>query len=161
MFEKEKGLFDAFVAKKMSRRELINGAGKLGLSASAAGMFLTQAQTRAMAADFDWQKYTAFEVAVAPLDTVHILFGLGLFLLLLTADRQNISLHAHLDVILVQARKLDYGSYIAVAFLHIHGRTPVALVGFTCRRHPTVKVVEKAVHLISETQHAPHRSPSD
>ena len=30
MFEKEKGLFDAFVAKKMSRRELINGAGKLG-----------------------------------------------------------------------------------------------------------------------------------
>ena len=57
MFEKEKGLFDAFVAKKISRRELINGAGKLGLSASAAGMFLTQSQTRAMAADFDWMKY--------------------------------------------------------------------------------------------------------
>ena len=38
MFEKEKGLFDAFVAKKISRREVINGAGKLGLTASAAGM---------------------------------------------------------------------------------------------------------------------------
>ena len=57
MFEKEKGLFDAFVAKKISRREVINGAGKLGLTASAAGMFLGQAQTRAMAADFDWMKY--------------------------------------------------------------------------------------------------------
>eukprot|EP01030_Chromulinospumella_sphaerica_P029950 gene29950-30437_t len=57
MFDKEKGLFDAFVAKKMSRREMIQGAGKLGLSAAAAGMLLTQAQTRAMAADFDWMKY--------------------------------------------------------------------------------------------------------
>ena len=64
MFEKEKGLFDAFVAKKMSRRELIQGAGKLGLTASAAGVFLTQAQTRAMAADFDWMKYKGSNLAL-------------------------------------------------------------------------------------------------
>ena len=57
MYDKEKGLFEAFVAKKMSRRELIQSTGKLGLSASAAGVLLTQAQTQAMAADFDWQKY--------------------------------------------------------------------------------------------------------
>ena len=57
MYDKEKGLFEAFVAKKMSRRELIQSAGKAGLTASAAGFLLTQAQTRAMAADFDWQKY--------------------------------------------------------------------------------------------------------
>ena len=57
MYDKEKGLFEAFVAKKMSRRELIQTTGKLGLSASASGFLLTQAQTQAMAADFDWQKY--------------------------------------------------------------------------------------------------------
>jgi len=57
MYDKEKGLFEAFVAKKMSRRELIQATGKAGLSASAAGFLLTQAQTRAMAADFDWMKY--------------------------------------------------------------------------------------------------------
>ena len=57
MFDKEKGLFDAFVAKKMSRRELIQASAKAGLTASAAGFMLTQAQSRAMAADFDWMKY--------------------------------------------------------------------------------------------------------
>jgi multiple sugar transport system substrate-binding protein len=57
MYDKEKGLFEAFVAKKMSRRELIQATGKAGLSASAAGFLLTQAQTSAMAADFDWQKH--------------------------------------------------------------------------------------------------------
>ena len=45
MYDKEKGLFEAFVAKKMSRRELIQATGKLGLSATAAGVLLTQAQT--------------------------------------------------------------------------------------------------------------------
>ena len=57
MYDKEKGLFDAFVAKKLSRRELLKTTGKAGLSASAAGFLMTQAQTRAMAADFDWMKY--------------------------------------------------------------------------------------------------------
>ena len=30
MYDKEKGLFDAFVAKKMSRRELLQATGKAG-----------------------------------------------------------------------------------------------------------------------------------
>jgi multiple sugar transport system substrate-binding protein len=57
MYEKEKQLFDAFVKQRMSRREQNQAAGKLGLSAAAAGFLLNQAQTRAMAADFDWKKY--------------------------------------------------------------------------------------------------------
>jgi multiple sugar transport system substrate-binding protein len=57
MYDKEKSLFEAFVAGKLDRRELIKGAGKLGLSLSAAGFLLNQAQTRAMAADFDWKKF--------------------------------------------------------------------------------------------------------
>jgi len=57
MYDKEKGLFEAFVAGKMSRRELLRATGKLGLSASAAGMLISSAQTKAMAADFDWMKY--------------------------------------------------------------------------------------------------------
>jgi multiple sugar transport system substrate-binding protein len=57
MYEKEKGLFDAFVAGKLSRRELLSASAKLGLSAAAGGMLLTSAQSRAMAADFDWMAY--------------------------------------------------------------------------------------------------------
>ncbi|TMJ43593.1 MAG: extracellular solute-binding protein [Alphaproteobacteria bacterium] len=57
MYEKEKGLFDAFVAGKLSRRELLSASAKLGISAAAGGMLLTQAQTRAMAADFDWMAF--------------------------------------------------------------------------------------------------------
>ncbi len=57
MSEKEKALFEAFVAGKLIRRELLAATAKLGLSAAAGGMLLTQAQTRAMAADFDWMKY--------------------------------------------------------------------------------------------------------
>jgi multiple sugar transport system substrate-binding protein len=57
MYEKEKRLFDAFVAGKLSRRELLSASAKLGISAAAGGMLLTQAQTRAMAADFDWMAY--------------------------------------------------------------------------------------------------------
>lgn len=57
MYEKEKGLFDAFVAGKLSRRELLAASAKLGISAAAGGMLLTQAQTRAMAAEFDWMAY--------------------------------------------------------------------------------------------------------
>jgi multiple sugar transport system substrate-binding protein len=57
MYEKEKGLFDAFVAGKLSRRELLAASAKLGISAAAGGMLLTQAQTRAMAAEFDWMAH--------------------------------------------------------------------------------------------------------
>lgn len=57
MYEKEKGLFDAFVAGKLSRRELLAASAKLGISAAAGGMLLTGAQSRAMAADFDWKAF--------------------------------------------------------------------------------------------------------
>ena len=39
----------------MDRRELLRSAGRLGLGAAAAGYLLNQAQTEALAADFDWQ----------------------------------------------------------------------------------------------------------
>ncbi len=57
MSHKEKEIFEAFVAGKLNRRELLAAAGKLGIGAAAAGMMLNMAQTRAMAADFDWKKF--------------------------------------------------------------------------------------------------------
>ena len=57
MYDKEKQLFDAFVAEKMNRRELFAAAAKLGLSVAAARVLLNQAQTQALAADFDWMAY--------------------------------------------------------------------------------------------------------
>jgi multiple sugar transport system substrate-binding protein len=57
MSHKERELFEAFVSGKLSRRELLAAAGKLGISAAAAGMMLNLAQTNAMAADFDWMKH--------------------------------------------------------------------------------------------------------
>jgi hypothetical protein len=54
MHTREKSLFDAFVAGKLSRRELFGGATKLGLSLAAARVLLNQAQSEALAADFDW-----------------------------------------------------------------------------------------------------------
>ncbi|MGA2493877.1 MAG: extracellular solute-binding protein [Roseiarcus sp.] len=57
MTDKTTNLFSDYVAGRMSRRELVTGAAKLGLSAAAAGMMLNQAMTQAMAANFDWQKY--------------------------------------------------------------------------------------------------------
>ena len=57
MYDKTKDLFDAFVKSQMSRRELMRASAKLGLGAAATGVLLNQAQTRAMAADFDWMKY--------------------------------------------------------------------------------------------------------
>ncbi len=57
MSHKERELFEAFVAGKLNRRELLAGAAKLGITAATAGMMLNMAQTSAMAADFDWMKY--------------------------------------------------------------------------------------------------------
>ena len=47
MHTREKSLFDAFVAGKLSRRELFGGATKLGLSLAAARVLLNQAQSEA------------------------------------------------------------------------------------------------------------------
>lgn len=57
MHDKERDLLRAFVAGKMDRRELLRGASRLGLGAAAAGYFLNEAQTAAMAAGFDWQAH--------------------------------------------------------------------------------------------------------
>ena len=57
MNDKTTNLFSDYVAGRMTRRELVTRAGKLGLGAAAAGMMLNQAMTQAMAASFDWQKY--------------------------------------------------------------------------------------------------------
>ena len=57
MYDKEKDLFAAFAARRISRRELLDRAGKLGIGAAAAHSLLGMASTQAMAADFDWKKY--------------------------------------------------------------------------------------------------------
>ena len=57
MYEKDKSIFEAYAAKKLNRRELIDGAGKLGISTAVAGSLLGAAATNAIAADFDWAKY--------------------------------------------------------------------------------------------------------
>jgi multiple sugar transport system substrate-binding protein len=57
MSEKAKDFFRQFKAGRISRRELMEGAGKLGLTAAAANFMLNAAGTEAIAADFDWQKF--------------------------------------------------------------------------------------------------------
>jgi multiple sugar transport system substrate-binding protein len=54
MSDKEKSLFDAFAARRLGRRELLDRAAKLGLGAAATSALLNAAQSRAMAADYDW-----------------------------------------------------------------------------------------------------------
>jgi multiple sugar transport system substrate-binding protein len=62
MTGKAKDLFDAFAKGRMSRRELIEGAGKLGLTAATANLMLSSATSQAMAADFDWKKFSGTKV---------------------------------------------------------------------------------------------------
>jgi len=57
MSNKVNDFFDAFKAGKISRRDIMSGAGKLGVSAATANFALNAAGTRAMAADFDWMKF--------------------------------------------------------------------------------------------------------
>ncbi len=57
MSDKAKDFFAAFKAGKMSRRELMSGTGKLGLTAAGANFMLNAAATSAIAADFDWMKH--------------------------------------------------------------------------------------------------------
>ena len=56
MTDKTTGLFSDYIAGRMSRRELLTRTGKLGLGAATTAMMLGAAQTRALAANFDWQK---------------------------------------------------------------------------------------------------------
>jgi multiple sugar transport system substrate-binding protein len=57
MHDKAKELFAAFKAGQMSRRELMSGAAKLGVSAATANFLMNAAATQALAADFDWKKF--------------------------------------------------------------------------------------------------------
>ena len=57
MSKKAQDFFDAFKAGQISRRELMAGAGKLGVTAATANLMLNAAGTRALAADFDWKKF--------------------------------------------------------------------------------------------------------
>lgn len=56
MSQKAKDFFEQYKAGKISRRELMSGAGKLGISAAMANFMLNAASTQALAADFDWKK---------------------------------------------------------------------------------------------------------
>jgi multiple sugar transport system substrate-binding protein len=58
MYEKEKDLIGAFVTKQIDRRTLFKGLTALGVSAGAASVLLNMAQTKALAADFDWKKHS-------------------------------------------------------------------------------------------------------
>lgn len=57
MYDREKDLIDAFVRGRMGRRELIRGLGAMGMTAASAGVLLNAAQSRALAAEFDWQRH--------------------------------------------------------------------------------------------------------
>lgn len=62
MYDKEKGLIDAYLRGQMSRRSLIRGLGSLGVTAATAGTLLNLGATRALAADFDWKKHSGTTV---------------------------------------------------------------------------------------------------
>ena len=62
MSDKAKDFFKQFKAGQISRRELMEGAGKLGVSAATANFMLNAAGTQALAADFDWMKYKGSKV---------------------------------------------------------------------------------------------------
>jgi multiple sugar transport system substrate-binding protein len=58
-------LFDAHIAGRLSRRELMTGAAKLGIGATAAGFMLNQAGTRALAADGpDFKKFAGKKISL-------------------------------------------------------------------------------------------------
>jgi multiple sugar transport system substrate-binding protein len=55
MFDREKNLFDSYAAKRISRRELLDGAAKLGVASVAANAAFASSVSQAMAADFNWK----------------------------------------------------------------------------------------------------------
>ncbi len=57
VFDREKDLFTAFAAGRLSRRELLGATARLGLATAAASRLLGAATTSALAADFDWQTH--------------------------------------------------------------------------------------------------------
>ena len=90
MSDKAKDFFEAFKAGKMSRRELMAGAGKLGISAAAANFLLNAAATRAMAADFDWKKFSGSKL--------HLLLNKHPYADAMIADLDNFKSMTGMDV---------------------------------------------------------------
>lgn len=58
MYDKEKDLIAAFMRGQLSRRGLLRGLGAAGVTAATAGALVNMAQSRALAADFDWKKHS-------------------------------------------------------------------------------------------------------
>lgn len=90
MYEKEKGLIDAYMRGTMSRRGLIKGLGSLGLSAATAGVLVNLAATRALAADFDWKKFSG--------TTVKLLLNKHPYTDAMIADLENFKALTGMDV---------------------------------------------------------------
>jgi multiple sugar transport system substrate-binding protein len=62
MYDREKNLFDSYAGKRISRRDLLDGAAKLGIAGVAANAAFASAMSRAMAADFNWKAYSGKSV---------------------------------------------------------------------------------------------------
>ncbi|MEZ5448147.1 MAG: substrate-binding domain-containing protein [Thiolinea sp.] len=62
MFTKEKDLVNCYLQGRMSRRDFMRGMLALGATASLTGTLLAGASTRAMAADFDWKKFSGKKI---------------------------------------------------------------------------------------------------
>jgi multiple sugar transport system substrate-binding protein len=58
MFDREKNLFESYAAKRISRRDLLDGAAKLGIAGVAANAAFASSVSRAMAADFNWKAHS-------------------------------------------------------------------------------------------------------
>ena len=90
MSDKAKDFFEAFKAGRMSRRELMAGAGKLGITAATANFMLNAAATRAIAADFDWKKFSGSKL--------HLLLNKHPYADAMIADLDNFKSMTGMDV---------------------------------------------------------------
>ena len=90
MSGKATDFFAAFKAGKMSRRELMSGAGKLGVTAASANIMLNAAGTDAMAADFDWMKFKG--------NKLHLLLNKHPYADAMIADLDNFKKMTGMDV---------------------------------------------------------------
>ncbi len=90
MSDRAKDFFTAFKSGQVSRRELMMGAGKFGLTAASANFMLNAAATRAIAADFDWKKFSGKKL--------HLLLNKHPYADAMIADLANFKTLTGLDV---------------------------------------------------------------
>jgi len=62
MYEKARDLTEAYVERRMGRREFMQRIRALGIGAAAANALLSSVSTQALAADFDWKKHSGTTV---------------------------------------------------------------------------------------------------